>query len=127
MGVILFDEADSDRCLAINYWNWRAIVEAIRRLDVLPSHVVDGLHQQYAGTGLSLADAKAVAVAMRAKLLSELSHCEQVMLDGTTTTVPDDGTFYRSETDSAENYSTNREVLEAFATFCESVCGFKVC
>ena len=109
----------------MNFWHWRAIVEAIRTLDVLPEDRVDALHETYVGefTG---DEARVVAAAIRERLLPTLTEDNRLLLDGTRTAEPDDGTFHREPSDQHKNYSTNKRVLEAFAACCESCGGFHV-
>jgi hypothetical protein len=79
----------------VNFWHWRAIVEAIRSLGVLPAKRVDALHGQFVGEPTQ-EEARTVAAAIRERLLPNLADAERVLLDGRRTTEPDDGTFYRT-------------------------------
>lgn len=73
---------------------------------------------------LSRAEAQAIASAIRSKILGGLRPNERIMIDGTLTTKPDDGTFFRKPEEMHKNYSTNAEVLEKLCKFCESSNGF---
>ncbi len=124
MSVILFDQTTNEAIFQLNFWHWRAIVEAIRSVDVLPTATVDTLHDSFVGE-LTGDEAHAVAAALRQRLLPTLGDNERLLLDGRRTTEPDDGTLYRgSETD--KNYSTNRKVLTEFVHACERCGGFRV-
>jgi hypothetical protein len=124
MGISLKATGSNDQWFEINFWNWRPIVELIRTLDVIPNERVDELHQPYCGYGLSDAEAIAVAAALEAKVLPGLSAQERVLLDGTTTTQPDDYVFHKKE--QAKNYSTTKPVLMEFIQFCRTCKGFTV-
>ncbi|MEZ4310705.1 MAG: hypothetical protein R3F14_21900 [Polyangiaceae bacterium] len=100
-------------------------MEAVRALEVLPDDRASALHESYVGE-LTKEEARAVAAAIRERLLPTLAEGERLLLDGQRTTEPDDGTFYRGE-DADKNYSTTRDVLERFAEYCESCDGFTVC
>jgi hypothetical protein len=127
VGVSLFDRKTNEIVFDVNFWHYRAIVEAIRSLDVLPEETVDALHESWQGTGLTTEEARVVAEAIRTRLLPTLGEDERLLSDGARTTEPDDGTFYREPAEQHLNYSTNRRVLERFAGCCETCNGFSVC
>jgi hypothetical protein len=127
MGVSLFDRETNEIVFDVNFWHYRAIVEAVRSLGVLPDETVDALHESWLDTGLTTEEARLVATAIRTRLLPTLGEDERLLLDGRRTTEPDDGTFYRDPAEEAQNYSTNRRVLERFAQCCETCNGFRVC
>ena len=60
MTVTLFDQKTDDLIFDVNFWHWRAIVEAVRALGVLPATRVDGLHEPFVGD-LTQDEARAVA------------------------------------------------------------------
>lgn len=125
MGVTLHDLASDEAVFDVNFWHWRALAEAVRRLDVLPAETVDLLHEPFVGE-LTEPEARLVAEAIQTRLLPTLPSDERVMLDGTRTTTPDDGTFYREPARQHLNYSTDRATLEEFATCCARCAGFRV-
>ena len=127
VGVSLFDRRTNDIVFDVNFWHYRAIVEAIRSLDVLPTEKVDALHESWQETGLTTDEARLVAAAIRSRLLPTLGDDERLLWDGRRTTEPDDGTFHRDPAEQHQNYSTNRRVLEEFARCCETCNGFTVC
>jgi len=124
MGITLLDEGEDGPHFSINFWHWRAIVEAVRRLDVLPPEKVDGLHEPFCANGLSAAEAQQVADAIEKRLLPSLEEGERLLLRGEHTTAPDEGTFHK--TDVEQNYSTNRAALLLFVDFCRNTSGFTV-
>jgi hypothetical protein len=125
MGVTLFDQRTNSIIFDTNFWHWRAIVEAVRSLRVLPEERVDRLQTQFVGE-LKEEEARLVGAAIRARLLPTLADQDRWLLDGTTTTEPDHGTFYRDSAGQHKNYSTNRRVLTEFARCCETCAGFRV-
>jgi hypothetical protein len=127
VGVSLFDRKTDEIVFDVNFWHYRAIVEAVRSLGVLPDATVDALHESWQDTGLTTEEARLVAAAIRARLLPTLGEDERLLLDGGRTTEPDDGTLHRDPAEQHRNYSTNRRVLEAFARCCETCNGFRVC
>jgi hypothetical protein len=69
--MTLFDQKTDAIVFDVNFWHWRAIVEAVRVLGVLPEERVDSLHEQFNGE-LTVEEARAVAVALRGRLLPTL-------------------------------------------------------
>lgn len=61
MGVSLFGRTTNEIIFDVNFWHWRAIVEAVRSLAVLPEARVDALHEQWLDTGLTREEARVVA------------------------------------------------------------------
>jgi hypothetical protein len=123
--MTLFDQKTDTIVCDVNVWHWRAIVEAIRTLGIIPDKRVDALHEQFVGE-LTKKEVRAVAAAIRERLLPTLTDDERLLLDGRRTTEPDDGTFYRDPAKQHRNYSTNRRTLEEFAKCCETCNGFRV-
>jgi hypothetical protein len=123
--MTLFDQKSDAIVFDVNFWHWRAIVEAIRSLGVLPEKRVDALHEQFVGE-LTQEEARAVTAAIRERLLPTLADDERLLLDGRRTTEPDDGTFFRDPAEQHRNYSTNRRMLEVFVKCCETCGGFRV-
>ena len=108
------------------FWNWRSpTIELIRCTNALDSERLDGLHEGMSATRVSRDEARAIARHLRQRILPLLAPDSRVMLDGTATTEPDDGTFYRDDANSHLNYSATRSWLEQFADFCESCGGFE--
>ena len=127
MGITLFDRTNNGNNWNVNFWNWRPIVEIIRSLELLPEERVDALHEQLAGNGLSESEARSVATAIRERVLPVLRSEERILLDGSTTTEPDDHVFHRPGTEERKNYGTTLDVLQLFVEYCEHSHGFDVC
>jgi hypothetical protein len=123
--MTLFDQKTNGIVFDANFWHWRAIVEAVRSLGVLPDERVDALHEQYVGE-LTQQEARTVAAAIRERLLPILADDERLLLDGRRTTLPDDGTMHYDPAQQHKNYSTNRRVLKDFTECCEACNGFRV-
>jgi hypothetical protein len=125
MGISLFDLQRDDVTFEVNFWHWRALVEAIRRLGVLPNETVDSLHAPFTGSGLSEGESRLVAEALQQLLLPTLAADERLLLDGRITTEPDDGMLYHGD-EATRNYSTNRYVIDEFIAFLRQTSGFSV-
>ena len=127
MTVMLMDNETDDVVFDINFWHYRAIVEAIRSLRVLPDDHVDRLHEPFTGSGLTKDECLIVAKELHARLVSTLDQDDRLLLDGTVTKEPDDGVFHKTDIEWQKNYSTNRTVIAAFVDAIRKSNGFTVC
>jgi hypothetical protein len=123
--MTLFDQKTNAIVFDVNFWHWRAVVEAVRSLQVLPEERVDDLHTQFVGE-LTAEEVRTVAAAIRERLLPILREDERLLLDGRRAPEPDDGVMHYDSAEQHKNYSTNRQVLEEFAKCCELSGGFRV-
>jgi len=78
------------------------------------------------GMEVTKEEARSVALFLERKILPSLQPGERIMLDGTTTNVPDDGTFYREPSELFKNYGASDEWLRLFANFCQECNGFDI-
>jgi hypothetical protein len=126
MGFDLKDIGNEKRIIFVNFWNWRPTVEVLRRAGLLDAKRLDELHEQFSGTRVTKDEARAIARHLREKVLRNLPHTGRILLDGSITTAPDDGTFHKSPEYSHKNYGAIRSWLEEFASFCETCDGFEL-
>ncbi|NUP10196.1 MAG: hypothetical protein HOW73_29450 [Polyangiaceae bacterium] len=125
MGISLRTQDGVGPSFEVNFWHWRALVEAIRRTGAIAVDRVEGLHEPFCGNGLTEQEARLVADALEAQVLPVLEGQARLLLDGSTTSDPDDGTLYKG-VDSAHNYSTNRDILLKFVRYLRACSGFEV-
>jgi hypothetical protein len=125
MGVWVCDSADKDRDLKVNWWAWRPTVELIRASGLLHDadcdHLSDGIGELDRPTCLAVAAFLEAELAKRA-----LAKGERILLDGTVTDVPDDGTFHREPSEQHKNYSVGAEWLSTFIEFLKTSDGIYV-
>src|SRR5262245_37216498 len=125
MGVILADLKREDRSENCNWWNWRPTIELLRQSGLFDAERLE-LMGSNACAEVSESEARAVAQFLEQQVLPALRPGERVMLDGSVTDVPDDGTFYREPAEQFKNYSASEEWLRRFAAFCRECNGFSV-
>ncbi len=125
MGVMLFDLVDDTYHFSVNFWHYRAIVEAIRRLETLPNDRAADLHDVYV-CEMSREEAHTIAKALNDKLIPTLEADDSLLWGGEITKEPDDGVFHRDPADQHKNYRTTADVLQNFADFCAKSHGFRV-
>lgn len=124
MGISLIDNNSKDIIFDINFWHWRAIVEEIRRQDILSNEIVDGLHEPFCGNGLNKQQCCDVYKKLMMDVIPKLSDNQRILIDGERTYEKDDFVFHREEVE--KNYSTNKQVLAKFCKSIENCNGFEV-
>jgi|SRR5215831_8293277 len=126
MGFDLTDIGNERRIVFVNFWNWRPTVEVLRRAGLLDEKRLAELHLQCAGTRVTKDEARTIAHHLREEVLPGLPQTARILLDGSVTTAPDEGTFYRSPEHFHKNYGAIRSWLEEFVSFCETCDGFEL-
>ena len=120
MSVVL--EAPGGRRLKVNAWNWGVLHHLVEQAGVFPDEV--WVPKRYNGGGAL--DAEQVAVLtdfLATRVVPLIGEGERMFFDGSTTEVPDDGTFYRAEDELWKNYSLRRDVLDDVIEFLRAAGG----
>ena len=124
MGLLLKNLDKSGGDLAVPYPHWRSIVEAVKRLEMLPPKTAEMLHHEFENSGLSQAEARAVAGALRERVLSQLGPEEKLCATGEMHERPWSMLSFHYTTD-YKTY-TDHKTLTTFVEFCESCGGFEI-
>lgn len=125
MGIHIDDLSNRDHSLRSNWWNWRATVEIIRSFNLFDDARLNDLSD---GIGeFSPDETRTLIEYLDLYVTSQLALGARVLLDGTITEEPDDGTFYRSSSEQHLNYSADREWLTQFVAFCKKCEGIYIC
>ena len=77
-------------------------------------------------TRVIISDARSIAEALRSKLILALRDDDRILVRGTITKDPDDGTMHLDPEERRENYSTSRRVLFRLADFRDASEGFDI-
>jgi len=99
-------------------------VEILRRFRVFDDQRLDWLSDGYGE--FSEQEARSIAATIERYVLPDLKHGDRVLLDGSRTNTPDDGTFYRMPDDWGLNYSADFDWLIRFCQFCKECGGLYV-
>jgi hypothetical protein len=120
MSVILARQDGAD--LRLNVWNWGVLHHVVATAGVLADEVWEPKRFNGGGT-LERSDVQTLATFLRQRVLACLAPGERMLLDGTVTAEPDDGTFFRAEADLWRNYSLHHQVLVEVIEFLEAADG----
>ena len=124
MGVRVTDLGRADRSEKCDWWNWRPTVGLLRASGVLDD--VQAVLLESGVGEVSEDQARAVVRFLEERVLPAVGPAGRVLLDGTVTDVPDDGTLHRDPADQARNYSADGGWLRRFAAVCRECRGFGV-
>ena len=124
MGVRVIDLGCEDRSEKCDWWNWRPTVELLRASGVLDD--VQAVLLESGVGEVSEDQARAIVRFLEGRVLPAVGPDERVLLDGTVTDVPDDGTLHRGPAERSWNYSADGGWLRRFAAFCRVCRGFFV-
>jgi hypothetical protein len=126
MSFTLLDQGAENFEFTANVWNWKAALEIIRELDVIPENRVRQLGYNAMGTKMSLEEAHLIGEKIRDEILPKVAPGHRMYSDGTVTDAPDDGTLYKDDDEQWKNYSVSHEWLKEFSDFCLKSKGFQV-
>lgn len=120
MSVIL--EAPDGRDLKVNAWNWGVLHHLVEQAGIFSDDL--WVPKRYNGGGaLDAEQVIALADFLADSVRPLIAAGERMFFDGSTTDVPDDGTFYRAEDELWKNYSLTRGVLDDVIAFLRAAGG----
>ena len=124
MGVHIHDLSDPNRSIRANWWQWRPTVELIKSFDLFDEERMDVLSNGFGE--FSADETQTIISRLEAFISSHLMPGDRLLLDGRVTSVPDDGTFYRTPSEQHQNYSADYVWLVNFVAFCKQCEGIYV-
>jgi|RhiMetdeSRZDD1v2_1073273.scaffolds.fasta_scaffold828459_1 hypothetical protein len=108
--------------LKINAWNWGVLHALVASAAVFPEEIWES--KRYNGGGVLDSDQIAVlADFLESNVLPSIAVGQRMFFDGTVTAEPDDGTFYREESELWRNYSLHHDVLVDIIGFLHASAG----
>jgi hypothetical protein len=113
--------AEDGRDLKMNAWNWGVLHHMVERAGLFADEVWEPI--RHGGGELDAAGVAQLAEFLAHQLLPRLAPGQRMFFAGTVTDEPDDGTFYREESEMWRNYSLLHDVLVGAIEFLRSVPG----
>ena len=126
MSFTLHDMGAENYEFTANVWNWKAVIEIIKSLDVISEGTVRQMGYNALGVKVEVDDAHLIGEKIRDQILPRLAPNKRRFSDGSITDQPDDGTIYRDEDEQWKNYSVNHDWLKEFSEFCLRSKGFQI-
>ena len=126
MSFTLHDMGSENFEFNANVWNWKAILEVIKGMDVLSEGKVRQMGYNAMGVKIDIDDAHLIGSKLRDDVLPKLEPNKRMFADGTVTDSPDDGTIYKDEDEQWKNYSVSHDWVKDFSEFCLRSKGFQI-
>ena len=126
MSFTLHDMGSENFEFSANVWNWKAILEVIKDLDVFSEGKVRQMGYNAMGVKVDIEDAHLIGAKLRDQILPKLAPNKRMFADGTITDEPDDGTIYKDEDEQWKNYSVSHDWVKDFSDFCLRSKGFQI-
>lgn len=126
MSFTLHDMGSENFEFNANVWNWKAILEVIKDMDVLSEGKVRQMGYNAMGVKIDIDDAHLIGSKLRDDVLPKLEPNKRMFADGTVTDAPDDGTIYKDEDEQWKNYSVSHDWVKDFSEFCLRSKGFQI-
>ena len=126
MSFTLHDMGSENFEFSANVWNWKAILEVIKDLDVFSEGKVRQMGYNAMGVKIDMEDAHLIGIKLRDQVLPKLAPNKRMFADGTVTDEPDDGTIYKDEDEQWKNYSVSHDWVKDFSDFCLRSKGFQI-
>ncbi len=126
MSFTLHDMSAENYEFTANVWNWKAVIEIIKSLDVISEGTVRQMGYNALGVKVEIDDAHYIGAKIRDTILPKLEPNKRIFADGSITDEPDDGTIYRDEDELWKNYSVSHDWLKDFSEFCLRSKGFQI-
>ena len=109
-----------------NVWNWKAVLEVIKDLDIISESKVRQMGYNAMGTKIDLEEAHLIGEALRDEILPKLTPNKRIYADLSITDEPDDMTLFKDADEMWKNYSVGHDWIRDFAEFCLRSKGFQV-
>lgn len=126
MSFTLHDMSSEGFEFNANVWNWKAILEVIKEMDVLSEGKVRQMGYNAMGVKVDLEDAHLIGTKLQNEVLPKLAPSKRMFADGSVTDDPDDGTIYKDEDEQWKNYSVSHDWVKDFSEFCLRSKGFQI-
>jgi hypothetical protein len=126
MSFTLIDQSSENFEFAASVWNWKAVVEVIRSLDIVGDGALRQMGYNATGVKVEANEAREIGERIQKEWLPKLAPDKRVFSDLSITEAPDDMTLHRDGDEQWKNYSVSHDVLEEFAEFCLRSKGFQV-
>lgn len=126
MSFTLHDMGQESYEFSANVWNWKALLEIIKGMDVLSEGKIRQMGYNAMGVKVDQDDARLIGAKLRDEILPKLEPNKRMFSDGTITEEPDDGTIYKDEDEQWKNYFVTYLWVKDLSDFCLRSKGFQI-
>lgn len=126
MSFTLTDMSSENFEFRSSVWNWKAVLEVIKSLDIISEGKIREMSSNATGVKVFDEEAKLIGEKIREQILPKLEPNKRIFLNLSISDKPDDGTIYKDKDEEWQNYSADYNYLDEFAEFCFKSKGFQV-
>ena len=126
MSFTLQDMSSENFEFYANVWNWKALLEILKEMDIISEGKVRQMGYNALGVKVDVEDAHLIGAKIRDEVLPKLAPNKRMYSDGSVTEAPDDMTLFKDEDEQWKNYSVSHDWLKDFSEFCLRSKGFQV-
>ena len=126
MSFTLQDMSSENFEFYANVWNWKALLDIVREMDIISEAKVRQMGYNAMGVKVDVHDAHLIGTKIRDEILPKLAPNKRMYSDGSITEQPDDMTLFKDDDEQWKNYSVSHDWLKDFSDFCLRSKGFQV-
>jgi hypothetical protein len=126
MSFTLQDNSSENFEFSANVWNWKALLEVLKEMDILSEAKIRQMGYNAMGVKVDVDDAHLIGAKIRDEILPKLAPNKRMYSDCSITDAPDDMTLFKDEDEQWKNYSVSHDWLKDFSDFCLKSKGFQI-
>lgn len=126
MSFTLLDLGSENYEFNASVWNWKAMLEVIKSLDVVSEGKLRQMSYNATGVKVEVEDAHLIGEKIERVILPKLEPNKRIYADLSITDEPDDMMLHKDGDEQWKNYSVDHDQLKEFAAFCLRSKGFQV-
>ena len=126
MSFTLQDMSSENFEFSANVWNWKALLEVLKEMDILGEAKIRQMGYNAMGVKVDVDDAHLIGAKIRDEILPKLAPNKRMYSDGSITDQPDDMTLFKDDDEQWKNYSVSHDWLKDFSDFCLKSKGFQI-
>ena len=126
MSFTLQDMSSENFEFSANVWNWKALLEVLKEMDILSEAKIRQMGYNAMGVKVDVDDAHLIGAKIRDEILPKLAPNKRMYSDGSITDQPDDMTLFKDDDEQWKNYSVSHDWLKDFSDFCLKSKGFQI-
>ncbi len=109
-----------------NVWNWKAILEIIKGMDLLSEGTIRQMGYNAMGVRVDVEDAHLIGEKLRDVVLPQIAPNKRMFGNGTVTDKPDDGSIHKDDDEQWRNFFVTHDWVKDLSDFCLRSKGFQI-
>lgn len=126
MSFTLHDMGQENYEFSANVWNWKAVLEIIKGMDLLSEGKIRQMGYNAMGVRVDPEDAHLIGEKLRDVVLPQIAPNMRMFGNGTVTEQPDDGSIYKDDDEQWRNFFVTHDWVKDLSDFCLRSKGFQI-